>query len=359
LSMSLKTKIVLLNEKIILSNRYSKNMKNIILIFAFLQLMSFSLIAQTSNEKIENFKRLNREVVDKFEDGKFKDASRAAEQALGLSIEIFGREHNETAAIYSNLGEIYRAARSYDRSVENFEKALAIYRKLPANYEKKVAGSLKSLGIVLALDGKKTKGEEVLLRSLANAEQTFGKEGEGILPYLQTISEFYVYAKELDKANEIYIRLYLTALKVFGEKSEKPDDIKDEWYCAMITSSKSGDLKKRENKFYEAIETEKKSSTKDRIEGEIVNGKALFLAKPDYVELPLQVPLRFQKGGLIPVRVRIDKEGNVNYAKALCGESQYLRQLSEDAAYRSRFKPTTVDGIPVEVRGIIIYNWKR
>jgi TonB family protein len=60
--------------------------------------------------------------------------------------------------------------------------------------------------------------------------------------------------------------------------------------------------------------------------------------------------------GLVMVEVTIDEEGKVISAKATSGP-RGLRQTSEDAARRSRFKPYLVNGQPVRATGFVTYNF--
>jgi outer membrane biosynthesis protein TonB len=94
------------------------------------------------------------------------------------------------------------------------------------------------------------------------------------------------------------------------------------------------------------------------ISGGVVNGKAKFLPRPEYPQYVLQKGFRTELiSGVIPVRVHIDKKGKVISAEATCGY-QPLRKAAEKAALKARFNPTTLSGDPVEVTGIIIYNFK-
>lgn len=334
-------------------------MKKIVLFLAVVQLMSILLVAQTSNEKLEKFKQVSQEVITKYQEGKFKDALRVAEQSLAMSVEIFGAEHLETAASYSNLGEIYRAKKDYDKAAASFEKAIAIYQKNSAANEKQLAGVLKSLGMALAFDGKERQAEEVLLKSLANAEKVYGKEDKKILPYLKLVSEIYVVTKQFDKANEFFIRRYLTSLKSFGEDSKELENLTDERYCLLLQVADTDASAERDKRFYEAtrptdankfLSAEK---TVTSINGGVVNGNAVSLPKPEY---PLSARSA-RASGVVPVRVSIDEKGNVTDAKALCNGHPALKQASEEAARKAKFSPTTLSGVPVNVTGIVLYNY--
>ncbi len=86
------------------------------------------------------------------------------------------------------------------------------------------------------------------------------------------------------------------------------------------------------------------------ISGGVVNGKALSLPAPTF---PLAAKL-VRAGGAVAVQVLIDEEGNVLSAKAVSGHP-ILRSVSEQAALKSKFKPTLLEGNPVKVSGIISY----
>ena len=84
----------------------------------------------------------------------------------------------------------------------------------------------------------------------------------------------------------------------------------------------------------------------------VVNGKALSLPKPAY-------PAKARKekaGGAVTVQVTIDEQGNVISAEAVSGH-ELLRDASEQAALGAKFSPTLLEGIPVKVRGVIVYNF--
>ena len=86
------------------------------------------------------------------------------------------------------------------------------------------------------------------------------------------------------------------------------------------------------------------------ISGGVLNGKATNLVKPEYP------PGAGEARGAVNVQVTIDEEGNVISAKAVSGHP-LLRPASEDAAKKSKFKPTLLEGKPVKLTGIIVYNF--
>ncbi|HXF43680.1 MAG TPA: TonB family protein [Pyrinomonadaceae bacterium] len=99
--------------------------------------------------------------------------------------------------------------------------------------------------------------------------------------------------------------------------------------------------------------------------------EAARLAKPEYLSLgnigadeavrlvtPVYPPIARQSriGGLVTVEVEIDTEGNVTSAKATSGHTM-LRGAAEEAARRSKFKPSNYNGEPIKARGVITFNF--
>lgn len=84
----------------------------------------------------------------------------------------------------------------------------------------------------------------------------------------------------------------------------------------------------------------------------VVNGKAISLPKPPY---PAEAKKdRFKS--LVNVQVTIDEEGNVISAKAVSGNPVF-HPSAEKAALGAKFSPTLMEGNPVKVTGVIVYNF--
>lgn len=88
--------------------------------------------------------------------------------------------------------------------------------------------------------------------------------------------------------------------------------------------------------------------------GQITVAAAVRMTKPVY-------PMIAQKSnvqGQVTVQVLLDEEGNVTSAKATAGHFM-LRDACEEAARRSKFKPTLVGNQAVKAKGFIVYNFSK
>lgn len=107
--------------------------------------------------------------------------------------------------------------------------------------------------------------------------------------------------------------------------------------------------------FFAVVNTsaqDKKADVPKRISMGVVNGKAVSLPSPTYPPAAAAVNIR----GSVNVAVVIDTDGSVISATAVSGHP-LLRSASVEAAKSSKFSPVMLSGQPVQVSGVIIYNF--
>jgi TonB family protein len=88
------------------------------------------------------------------------------------------------------------------------------------------------------------------------------------------------------------------------------------------------------------------------ISGGVLNGKAVRLVQPQYPPIARSA----HASGQVSVQITIDENGNVISAHAVSGHP-LLQAAAVGAARASKFTPTRLDGQPVKVSGVIIYNF--
>jgi protein TonB len=86
---------------------------------------------------------------------------------------------------------------------------------------------------------------------------------------------------------------------------------------------------------------------------ELINSRALVLPKPPYPLLAKQIHLQ----GTVVIQVLIDESGRVLSAKPVSGHPMLIPE-SQKAAMQAKFSPTTLNGVPVKVSGMISYNFQ-
>jgi TonB family protein len=84
----------------------------------------------------------------------------------------------------------------------------------------------------------------------------------------------------------------------------------------------------------------------------VLNGKAISLPRPDY---PADAKAAGAEGAVF-IQVTVDEMGNVTEARAISGPKM-LMEVAVRAAFQAKFSPTLLQGEPVKVTGVIVYNF--
>ena len=86
--------------------------------------------------------------------------------------------------------------------------------------------------------------------------------------------------------------------------------------------------------------------------GALTNAVTVKMVKPLYPTFAIKAHV----GGQVVVNVELDEAGNVTSAKVASGP-QLLKQVSEDAAMKSKFKPPMAGNMATKGKGYIVYNF--
>jgi TonB family protein len=328
-------------------------MKKLTLILICLCLIAISTSAQDSNAKAERINKLNQQIVENFKARDFKQAQELGHEALELTLEAFGPQSLETANSHLNLGEIYVARKKYADASSHFRRSLEIFRLKPTENQKKVLRVLDSLTVTLTLDKKEVEAASIVEDLLSSATAALGAESKEILPYLITAKSFYVYTKNFEKAESLFAEQYRITRAVFGADSAEVENVNDDFECYSLRFKPDERLKKSVA-FFDAVRTDvqpKPIGDLRKINGGVVNGKAISLPIPDY---PASSKARGSRG-TVNVKILIDETGKVIFAKAICSDDQDIKRASEEAAMKAKFRPTTLEGKAVQVAGTVVY----
>jgi len=314
-------------------------------VFTILLLTVCSVHAQTADK--ETLKKISQDAVSSYQKQKYDDAVKFGQQAVDLSLKIYGAEHLETAVAYTNLGVIYHEKKKLKESIESLQKAVNIYQKHSESESKKLIKAYETLAFSQFADNKNDEAEANYLKAIEIAETKFGKESKESFSPTLNLANFYARDKKFEKADEFYLKGYAVAIKNFEKEGKEIDQIEDLRSCLVTGRNYTAENYKA---FREA--REKLFGRKTLEQAGILNGKAKSLPKPAY---PSEARMQ-RLSGTVSVKVKIDEQGNVTEARAICGHP-ILGKASEDSARGAKFEPTMIDGKPTKVSGIIVYNF--
>ncbi len=242
-------------------------------------------------------KRANESIVK----GEYDSAVNDYSEAIKLN--------PKDATVYLNRGRAHLNKKNYDLAIEDYNKVIELnpseamaYFNRGESYERK-GNSPQAIGDyqkVLELDGK-NESAKIILKRLQD-EQTKLEQAK------------------VEKLKEEQTKIEAAKKQEAAAKTEPPK-------TPEIPVSKT-------------------------IEIGQLNNLAVKLATPVYPANAQSMKIQ----GKVTVQITLDEEGRVTSAKAVNGH-QFLRAAGEEAARKSKFKPTLVGTQAVKATGFIVYNF--
>ena len=261
---------------------------------------------------------LTAQVVELFKAGRYNEALPLAQKVVEIRQRLVSRDDPLLGTAYANLGEIYFALEKNKEAEESFQQARAVYEAKSESNAALIAKMLDRLGHLRFLKRDYQGAEALYLRSVEINEKELGTTNPATVESLRNFACASFLAggikKDLTSKRKLRARAacWLTGFKDVCGAADEIDDS----------------------------------------EGTL-NRRALKLAPPPY---PIDARQK-RLSGKVLIAVLIDEAGNVIKAKPVCGGHPELAAGSVRSAYASKFGPTTVNNQPIQVAGIILYNF--
>ena len=296
--------------------------------------------------------RLSKEVVDLYKQRKYDEALPLAKRVVGIRQGILGEYDGLTAAAIMNLAEIYLVKRDYSEAEKLYEQLLTIYEKVFGKGHINSAIIVESLALVNYFRGNFKSAETLYLRALAIKENALGAENPDVAQAAYELAEFYRSRGDYKKAEPLFLRAIAINDKTIAKDNSRSNDIIQRYVCFLYESKSAEEGMKRVSAFWAVRKANSDPSQFSADRGEVLNGKAISLPAPVYPSEARAI----RASGVVLVQVTIDISGKVIDAKVLCGHPVFSKPCLE-VAYTARFTATKLSGQPVQVNGIIVYNF--
>jgi CHAT domain-containing protein/Tfp pilus assembly protein PilF len=172
-------------------------------------------------DDLEEAKRLNRQVVELYEAGRYDEAIPLAERALAIREKALGAEHLAVAQSLNSLAILYEAKGNYGRAEPLYQRTLTLREKLQGAEHPEVATALNNLGGLNYIKGDYARAEPLYQRALAIREKLLGAEHPGIATPLNNLALLYHVKGDYARAEPLYRRALAIREKSLG--AEHPD----------------------------------------------------------------------------------------------------------------------------------------
>ncbi|NIS69438.1 MAG: tetratricopeptide repeat protein, partial [Proteobacteria bacterium] len=102
----------------------------------------------------ELWKELNSKVGMLYQQGRYSEAAKVAEEALKVAEKTFGPNHPNVATSLNNLALLYKAQGKYSEAEPLYKRALKIWEKALGKDHPHVAQSLNNLAAIYQAQGR-------------------------------------------------------------------------------------------------------------------------------------------------------------------------------------------------------------
>lgn len=185
-------------------------------------------------------------------------------------------------------------------------------------------------------------------------ERVLGADHQLVAEALRNLAELYVAKRKYDKAEPIFLRAISIEDKPPYRSTSPTSSTLERYICFLYQTRTVDEAQKTERKLTQDRLSKFVPQPVSGLSGGVLNGRAISLPQPAYPE----EASRMRAYGVVRIHVLIDETGKVVEAKVLCGHPIFAKP-SLEAAYRARFSPTKLSGMPVKVNGVIVYNFTR
>gem|GEM_PF-7121324 len=264
---------------------------------------------------------LTAQLVELFKAQRYNEALPLGQRVVEIRQRLLSRDDPSLGTAYANLGELYFELKKDNLAEEAFKQALTVYEAKPDSNADLIAKTLDRMAYLRFLKRDYEKAAGLYVRSLEIKEKKSG----GTSP--ETIQS---------------LKNYACATFLAGG-SKRDYQVKDE------PKSK---LRARAMCWLSGFKDDCGKTDSADSQG-ILNGKALKLVQPPYTREAREKRL----SGKVLIAVLIDEAGNVIKAKPVCGGHPELNAAGLQSAYASKFSSTKVNDQPVQVTGMLVYNF--
>jgi tetratricopeptide (TPR) repeat protein len=115
--------------------------------------------SDSSNLSLIEAEKLNQQVIQLYQQGKYSEAIPLAEKVLAIRQKQLGENHSSTAAALNILGQLYQAQGKYTEAKFLFQQALNITREQMGNNHLNTATVLNNLAALYRDQGKYKEAE--------------------------------------------------------------------------------------------------------------------------------------------------------------------------------------------------------
>ncbi|WP_073074163.1 CHAT domain-containing protein [Phormidesmis priestleyi] len=175
---------------------------------------SFSAEKETA---LKEAARLNQQVGQLYQQGKFNEAIPLAEQALSIHKRILGENHPDVAASLNNLALLYQNQGRYAEAEPLFKQSLELNKRLLGENHPDVATGLNNLAGLYQNQGRYAEAEPLFKQSLELNKRLLGENHPDVATGLNNLAGLYQNQGRYGEAELLYKQSLKLRKRLLGE----------------------------------------------------------------------------------------------------------------------------------------------
>ena len=304
---------------------------------------------QSANSRIAAINEANRlimQIQELCKKGKCNSALPLAKRAVDLRQTTLG-DHFETAWALKVLAYVYSQREEFNDAAACYERVIATYQASEGRRTMNAASAADAAATLWYAAREFHRAEADFKLAMTITGESLGQASPAYKRAVFRLVDFYFLLHDQVKASQQYEQLLAVYQSLPDKTLLKPAL---DGYTCFLYETRS--VKDAEELLRSARMRYPTAENLPVAEETVLNAKAIHIPHPDYH------PDGRVEGadGIVLVRVKVDENGRVTSASAICGHPA-LRKHSEELAYGARFKPTVVNGSAVPISGFLRFGY--
>lgn len=169
----------------------------------------------------ERLMRLFTLYKDAIAEGSYDEADALAKRIVELTIELNGRDSEESARALTNLAIAQHGQGDYEAAQLNFKTSIDIIERVKNRLDSALINPLKGLGASQLAAGRPDLATETFQRAVHVSHVNNGPHNMMQVELLESLAETYLSAGELDESIDLYERIFGLQARDVDMKSEE------------------------------------------------------------------------------------------------------------------------------------------
>ncbi|NET67412.1 MAG: tetratricopeptide repeat protein [Moorea sp. SIO1G6] len=216
---------------------------------------STELTESVIKRKLAEASRLNQQLLELYQQGKYSEAIPLGEKALEIRQQVLGEEHPDVATSLNNLALLYSRQGRYQQAEPLFQQALDLRKRLLGDQHPHVATSLNNLAFLYYSQGRYQEAEPLYQQALDLRKRLLGEEHLDVAQSLNNLALLYSHQGRYQEAEPLFQQALDLRKRLLGD--QHPDVASSLNNLAALYESQ-GRYKKAEPLYQQALQLYKR-----------------------------------------------------------------------------------------------------